>query len=94
MWVRLLRDARRQRDGVQSGAAEVAASAASALAEGTSGAPNDVAYRRYVMPTSAEVVANADDPTRAAYNDYLAQLAAQDAVPGNDARNRAEGTAR
>jgi DNA-binding transcriptional regulator of glucitol operon len=35
MWVRLLRDARRQRDGVQSGAAEVAASAASALAEGT-----------------------------------------------------------
>jgi DNA-binding transcriptional regulator of glucitol operon len=94
MWVRLLRDARRQRDGVPSGAAEVAASAASALAEGTSGAPNAVAYRRYVMPTSAEVVANADDPTRAAYNEYLAQLAAQDAVPGNDARNRAEGTAR
>jgi DNA-binding transcriptional regulator of glucitol operon len=35
-----------------------------------------VAYRRYVMPTAKDEPA---DPVHAAYNDYLAALAAQDA---------------
>lgn len=36
--------------------------------------PEPVAYRRYVPPTSTEPA----DPVRAAYNDYLAALAAND----------------
>jgi DNA-binding transcriptional regulator of glucitol operon len=47
-----------------------------------------VAYRRYVMPESASAPAIATDPEHAAYNDYLAQLAADQA-----AKSRAEGTA-
>ena len=40
-----------------------------------------VPYRRYVMPTTPQPT---DDPALAAYNEYLAGLAAQDA---EDARN-------
>ncbi len=68
MWLRLMRDAdRRVTDPPLGRAAEIALAA------------NDepVAYRRYVMPTSD---AAADDPVRAAYNDYLASLANDDAT--------------
>jgi hypothetical protein len=41
--------------------------------------PEPVAYRRYVMPTAPPPD---DDPVLAAYNDYLARLAAQDAEDG------------
>ena len=70
MWWRILRDAA-QRGGT--------------LAESVPDAENDepagdeepapVAYRRYVMPTAVQP---SDDPVRAAYNDYLAALAARD----------------
>ena len=39
-----------------------------------------VAYRRYVMPSAPQ---RSDDPVHAAYNDYLARLAAQDAEDGS-----------
>jgi hypothetical protein len=94
MWVRLLRDARRPRDAAPDGTGAISTSATPSLAEGAAAGPNDVAYRRYVMPSSADVVTAADDPTRAAYNDYLAGLADRDTAHGSDARNRAEGTAR
>ncbi|WP_375492175.1 hypothetical protein [uncultured Jatrophihabitans sp.] len=66
MWLRVLRDAARRQ-----GAGPVDLAAERALAA------NDepVAYRRYVMPTTA---APPDDDYRAAYNDYLAGLARND----------------
>lgn len=36
-----------------------------------------IAYRRYVMPQTADGLIEADDPEQAAYNAYLAQLAGQ-----------------
>ena len=69
MWVRLMRDRLRRDAG---GAGEpAAASAASAAAP--------VAYRRYVMPSAQARPAVPSDPALAAYNDYLAKLAARDA---------------
>jgi DNA-binding transcriptional regulator of glucitol operon len=83
MWVRMLRDASRR---------ETTGDTASPGAEDPASAHTEVAYRRYVMPTSADVVAGPEDPTRAAYNDYLAGLAQRDAAPGSDAH--VEGTSR
>ena len=83
MWVRLLRDARRR---------EIAGPPGSAPAEDAAVAHTEVAYRRYVMPSSADVVSGPEDPTRAAYNEYLAGLAQRDAASGGDAH--VEGTTR
>ena len=65
-WWRILRDAARRRTEASNPTpTEPAAS------------PNeDVAYRRYVMPTAPPPT---NDPMLAAYNDYLASLAAEDA---------------
>lgn len=70
MWLRVLRDTARR-----DGAAPVDHAAERALAA------NDepVAYRRYVMPSSA---APADDDYRSAYNDYLAGLAQRESPTG------------
>jgi DNA-binding transcriptional regulator of glucitol operon len=67
MWGRLIRDQARRGDGPSTG--EIAEPAPSAEAP--------VAYRRYVMPKVSDAPA---DPVHAAYNDYLAALAAQDAA--------------
>jgi DNA-binding transcriptional regulator of glucitol operon len=68
-WWRIVRDAARRRAG------EDATNPTSAEPE----EPNaeEVQYRRYVMPT---VPPQTDDPVHAAYNDYLAGLAAADAA--------------
>jgi DNA-binding transcriptional regulator of glucitol operon len=65
-WWRLVRDAARR--------AEIAADPS--LAEPVPVQPDNVPYRRYVMPTTP---ATSTDPVHAAYNDYLAGLAAKDA---------------
>jgi DNA-binding transcriptional regulator of glucitol operon len=67
MWVRLMRDRLRRDDGQ---AAESPAAAASESAP---------TYRRYVMPSAQAQPAAPSDPALAAYNDYLAKLAARDA---------------
>jgi DNA-binding transcriptional regulator of glucitol operon len=67
LWWRVLRDAARRRDAGVAG---------STPAEPEAVADEPVAYRRYVMPTTS---AASDDPAVAAYNEYLAGLAAQDA---------------
>jgi DNA-binding transcriptional regulator of glucitol operon len=70
MWARILRDrARRGEPSAEAVAAEVAAAR-------EPGPP--VAYRRYVMPSAQAQPAGTGDPTLAAYNDYLAGLAARD----------------
>jgi DNA-binding transcriptional regulator of glucitol operon len=66
MWVRVLRDAM-QRAVEETEPASQRAEAAAAAAE-------PVAYRRYVIPNSADVPAPSDDAEHAAYNDYLARL--------------------
>jgi DNA-binding transcriptional regulator of glucitol operon len=71
MWWRLIRDAVRR---------DAPATATQENASNPTHAPEPVAYRRYVMPTSQPT---ADDPVRAAYNDYLAGLAADDARAKN-----------
>lgn len=64
-WSRLVRDGARRRAGITS---DVPAAPA---------AGEPVAYRRYVPPA---VTAAGADPVRAAYNDYLAELAKKDAT--------------
>lgn len=77
MWVRLIRDARRQADapGTESGGSQDAEAAGRAAPE--------VAYRRYVMPQSATSPAPSGDSLNAAYNEYLAELA-RDSADGAD----------
>lgn len=70
-WWRIMRDAARRR--------APASNPTPAEPDRSPGEP--VAYRRYVMPTTPQPT---DDPALAAYNEYLAGLAAQDA---EDARN-------
>ena len=70
-WGRILRDAARRRaEAIDPTPAEPAESP-----------PEPVAYRRYVMPTAPQPT---DDPMLAAYNDYLASLAAEDAERARD----------
>jgi len=69
-WWRIVRDAARRR--VQQGETATGTTPTPAA----SATPEPVAYRRYVMPTTPPP---ATDPVHAAYNDYLAQLAARDA---------------
>jgi DNA-binding transcriptional regulator of glucitol operon len=65
-WWRIVRDgARRRAEAAHPTPAEPAPTPA-----------EPVPYRRYIMPTTAQP---SDDPTLAAYNDYLARLAAEDA---------------
>ncbi len=67
LWTRLLRDgARRGGVPVDTGV------------EPAPPADEPVTYRRYVMPSAVQPADNAD-PHRAAYNDYLADLARRDA---------------
>jgi DNA-binding transcriptional regulator of glucitol operon len=61
-WWRIVRDAARRRSGLAEPEAEQVE-------------PQPVAYRRYVMPTAP---AATDDPQLAAYNEYLAQLDAEE----------------
>jgi DNA-binding transcriptional regulator of glucitol operon len=65
-WWRIVRDGARRRDE-----GDLAPSP-----EPADPADEPVAYRRYVMPTTPQPT---DDPTLAAYNEYLASLAAKDA---------------
>ena len=71
-WVRILRDGVRKREAAAAGEPEAVSPAEPAPAD------EPVAYRRYVMPSTQQQTAPAD-ATHAAYNDYLARLAAQDA---------------
>lgn len=83
MWVRVLRDARQRKDEVPTGAPADAPTVTP-----TVGPINDpVAYRRYVMPSSADV-AHPADAEHGAYNDYLARLADQDARDGAGGTSR------
>jgi hypothetical protein len=66
MWGRLIRD-RVRRD------------TAPGIAEPAPPGPAPVAYRRYVMP---KIQDDGSDPVHAAYNAYLASLAAEDAKEG------------
>jgi DNA-binding transcriptional regulator of glucitol operon len=68
-WSRLMRDNARRL------ALKAGGEAAPAAAESDPSSESPVAYRRYVMPTAQP----ASDPVHAAYNDYLASLAAKDA---------------
>ena len=70
LWWRVMRDAA-QRDATSASGV-----AGSTPAEPAQSADNKVAYRRYVMPTAPQPTT---DPALAAYNDYLARLAAKDA---------------
>jgi DNA-binding transcriptional regulator of glucitol operon len=70
LWWRVVRDAVRRRAG-DAVPAEHATSAEPGIT-----AEEPVAYRRYVMPTTPQP---ATDPMLAAYNEYLAGLAAKDA---------------
>jgi DNA-binding transcriptional regulator of glucitol operon len=75
MWVRVVRDGmHRHSNGSQR-------------AEPEQPQQPPVAYRRYVMPQSSDAPAVAVDSEQAAYNDYLARLAADSA-----ARRQGEGT--
>jgi DNA-binding transcriptional regulator of glucitol operon len=67
LWVRLVRDH----------AAPPRREARATPAESAEPAPEQAAYRRYVMPPAQPVDAEAD-PVLAAYNDYLARLAEKD----------------
>jgi DNA-binding transcriptional regulator of glucitol operon len=69
MWVRLMRD-RLHRD---------AASASQPAPPPVPVEQPSVAYRRYVMPTLQSESTPSADPALAAYNAYLAELAARDA---------------
>jgi DNA-binding transcriptional regulator of glucitol operon len=66
-WARVLRDQARRRAG-ETGPTP---------AEPAPAAQEPVTYRRYVMPTAPAPAG--DDPVHAAYNEYLAGLAAKDA---------------
>ncbi|HET6877358.1 MAG TPA: hypothetical protein VFH38_07500 [Jatrophihabitans sp.] len=66
MWVRLMRDRLRRSD------------APAAVPEPVDSTESAVSYRRYVMPSVQTQSAASSDPALAAYNDYLAKLAAQD----------------
>ncbi len=72
-WWRIMRDNARRRDEL---ATEPRAEATKPTGQPAEPAEQPVAYRRYVMPTAPQPT---DDPLHAAYNDYLAQLAAKDA---------------
>lgn len=65
MWTRLMRDRVRR----EAGTAEQPPAPAAA----------PVAYRRYVMPSLQTQPGPTGDPALAAYNEYLAKLAARDA---------------
>lgn len=69
MWVRMIRDQLHHQDHPLD-----VPGAAAALAAG-----DQVEYRRYVMPQLSQLPTPATDSTHAAYNDYLARLAAEDA---------------
>ena len=75
MWVRVVRDGLSRADETPFQPAESARPAHEA-----------VQYRRYVVPKSSAASAD-DDPERAAYNEYLARLAAK-------AKGQSEGTGR
>jgi DNA-binding transcriptional regulator of glucitol operon len=75
MWLRIMRDAAHHNAATDSAAQDDAASAGPQPAEPTAAAPEPVAYRRYVMPQSADGPAPAADSEHAAYNEYLAGLA-------------------
>jgi DNA-binding transcriptional regulator of glucitol operon len=76
LWWRVVRDAARRRHDDGSDHGEAAGVARPTPAEPAGPVDEPVAYRRYVMPTTS---AESDDPAIAAYNEYLAGLAAQDA---------------
>ena len=68
MWARLMRDRLRRGSAQPGGPARAAA------------APEPPpTYRRYVMPSLQPQPAPTSDPALAAYNEYLAKLAARDA---------------
>lgn len=91
MWLRVVRDALRRPAGPDGEAAATGGpeSAASQPAEPPAAGEPPVAYRRYVMPQSADAPEAAGDSEQAAYNDYLAKLAEEAA-----AKSGGEGTAR
>jgi DNA-binding transcriptional regulator of glucitol operon len=79
MWGRILRDVATHRG----------AGSPSPLSGGAAVPdPGPVAYRRYVMPQSADGPAPAVDAEHAAYNDYLARLAAK-ATPRRGSERKA-----
>jgi|tagenome__1003787_1003787.scaffolds.fasta_scaffold20959808_2 DNA-binding transcriptional regulator of glucitol operon len=76
LWWRVVRDAARRASSAAQPADRTPADAGAAADE-------PVAYRRYVMPSAAQPT---DDPALAAYNEYLAGLAATDAKDAEDTR--------
>jgi DNA-binding transcriptional regulator of glucitol operon len=78
LWLRILRDRARNRQPEPMVVQQ---------AEATAAAAAPVAYRRYVMPQSADGAPPAHDPTHAAYNDYLAALARDDRASSAEKEN-------
>jgi DNA-binding transcriptional regulator of glucitol operon len=70
MWLRVLRD--------QMSKARTNPNPSIENAEAVAAAQAPVAYRRYVMPSSADAPPAASDSERGRYNDYLARLAEDD----------------
>jgi DNA-binding transcriptional regulator of glucitol operon len=81
MWLRLVHDA-----APPPTAARSATDEAGAVRQATPTAPEpaEVPYRRYVMPSSATSSPVAADAEHAAYNAYLARLAAQSSAKDDE----------
>lgn len=80
MWARIMRDETRHPDGATGDSQPQPATIEDA----------PVTYRRYVMPQLSSTPQPAVDATQAAYNEYLAALAAEDTGIASNARNAEE----
>jgi hypothetical protein len=83
MWLRLVHDAAPQTAAARSSADEGGAERGNDAIP-TESRPAEVAYRRYVMPSSATSPPVAADAEHAAYNAYLARLAAQSSAKDDE----------
>lgn len=77
MWLRLVHDAAPSATAARNPTHEGGAAGQVVEATPTAPEPAEVPYRRYVMPSSATSPPVAADAEHAAYNAYLARLAAQ-----------------
>lgn len=84
MWLRLVHDAAPPPTAARSATDEAGVERQVAEATPTAPEPAEVPYRRYVMPSSATSPPVAADAEHAAYNAYLARLAAQSSAKDDE----------
>ena len=84
MWLRLVYDAAPPPTAAGSATDEAGVERQVAEATPTAPEPAEVPYRRYVMPSSATSPPVAADAEHAAYNAYLARLAAQSSAKDDE----------